>query len=416
MCALMPMAHSQPVSPGGGTLTLVQALQAARDNLEVALARGDVAAARGDVTAADHAPLPVLSAKLSQMDLQHGIGGGNLWSRKQIDKGIGLDWTWERGGKRALRTASAQRALDAAQADLDEVTTQQLLATQAAFFDLLSAQDRMTQLLALDRDAVQLAGTAARRLRAGDLSAQDAARTEIEAEHAHADLLAAQLDRQRASLALGQLIGMTAMADRLRAQAGEAVMVPASPLADVSAALELRPDVRAARARVESARAALKGAQALKRADITIGASIDHYPGTSTRLVELRMQMPLQWSYDYQGEIARAQAQLTQAEVAQEKTERAAAVEMERLALEAQTAAQKLRHFNANILPRARKVAEAAELAYGKGGLPLTDLLDARRTLRGVLLEAIAARTDADKAAAAWQLRSRPNEAALPRP
>ena len=42
-----------------------------------------------------------------------------------------------------------------------------------------------------------------------------------------------------------------------------------------------------------------------------------------------------------------------------------------------------------------------AELAYSKGATSLTDLIDARRTLRTTLLEAIAARTDYAKAAGA---------------
>ncbi|WP_427914036.1 hypothetical protein ACPWT1_03535 [Ramlibacter sp. MMS24-I3-19] len=46
-----------------------------------------------------------------------------------------------------------------------------------------------------------------------------------------------------------------------------------------------------------------------------------------------------------------------------------------------------------------------AELAYSKGALPLVDLIDARRTLRAVLLDDIAARAEHARAQAAWQLR-----------
>jgi cobalt-zinc-cadmium efflux system outer membrane protein len=53
-------------------------------------------------------------------------------------------------------------------------------------------------------------------------------------------------------------------------------------------------------------------------------------------------------------------------------------------------------------------VAEGAEMAYSKGAMSLTDLLDARRVLRTTQIEALAARTDAAKAAGAWQLRVRP--------
>jgi cobalt-zinc-cadmium efflux system outer membrane protein len=49
-----------------------------------------------------------------------------------------------------------------------------------------------------------------------------------------------------------------------------------------------------------------------------------------------------------------------------------------------------------------------AELAYSRGALPLVDLIDARRTLRTVLLEEVAARADHARAWTAWQLRQAP--------
>jgi cobalt-zinc-cadmium efflux system outer membrane protein len=72
-------------------MRLAQVLQGARNNLDVQLAGESVAAARADVQSADHAPLPVLTAKTSQMDLQHGLGGGSLLGDKRIDKSPG--WT-----------------------------------------------------------------------------------------------------------------------------------------------------------------------------------------------------------------------------------------------------------------------------------------------------------------------------------
>jgi cobalt-zinc-cadmium efflux system outer membrane protein len=53
-------------------------------------------------------------------------------------------------------------------------------------------------------------------------------------------------------------------------------------------------------------------------------------------------------------------------------------------------------------------VAEGAELAYRRGALSLTDLLDARRTLRVTALDAVAARKEHAQALGAWQLRTGP--------
>lgn len=405
-------------APASAAVSLEQALQAARNNLDVALARNALAAARADIVSADRAPLPVLTTKLSQMDLQNGIGEGNFMTEKRVDKSIGLDWTWERGNKRELRTLTAERAATAAQADLDEIRTQQLLGVQAGFYNLLAAQERLTQVTQIERSAAQLAITAQKRVQAGDLAAQDAARTEIEAQRARSDVQLAELDRQRAALMLWQFTGLPTPPEQLQAQTGWPALTGDMPMTNsLDTLVDARPDVRAAQARVQAAQAALDGSTALRRSDITWGASYDHYPGTSTALIELRMQMPLQWGYSYQGEIARANAQLAQAQDGLERTRRQARAELQRLQQEALNTAQRARAYEVDILPRARKVAEGAELAYSKGAMSLTDLLDARRTLRATLLDALTARADYAKAAGAWQLRTQAEAtAAAPTP
>lgn len=393
-------------------LSWVQALQAARDNLDVSLARRALGAAQADILAADRAPFPVLTTKASQIDLQNGTGPGNVLTQKRIDKAIGVDWTYERGNKRELRTRVAQRSAAAAQADLEDIRGQQVLAASGAFFDLLAAQDRLEQVMGIERSAALLATTAARRVSAGDLSAQEAARTEIEAQRAKSDVLLAQLDGQRAGLVLAQLIRRP---EQLSSTALQVLpdwpnLVSTPPLTDsmLAALIDQRADIRAAVERVQAAQALMDNANAQKKADITVGSSFDHYPGTSTRLLELRVQMPLQWNYNYEGEIGRAQAQLAQAQDALDKTRLIAGTEMQRLQQELIGAAQRTQAYEVEILPRARRVAEGAELAYGKGAIPLTDLIDARRTLRTTLLDALSARADHAKALTVWQLRTDP--------
>ena len=393
-------------------VSLAQVLEAAGTNLDVSLASSALAAALGDVAAADHAPAPVLSAKAASIDLQNGIGGGNVLSQKRIDKAIGFDWTWERGNKRALRTASAQSTANAARSDIKDMRVQQQLAAAGAYFDLLAAQERIEQVSAMARSADQLASTAARRVKAGDLAAQDAARTDIEAQRAQADLLSAQLDRQRARLALGLLIGHT-HAQTLTALADWPVLPPAGYASDTENLPQVdgRADVKAAALRLDAARVAVELAASQKKADVTLGTSLDHYPGTSTRLLELRLQMPLYGvlgGYNFQGEIARSQALKNQAEDTLDKVRRAALADLQRLQQEKQGFGARAQRYQTVIVPLAHQVADMAELAYSKGAMSLTDLIDARRTLRTTLLEAIAARTDYAKAAGAWQLRSLP--------
>ena len=411
--ALPALAQQMPVPPAVAApatpRTLREALIAARDNLDVSVSRGALAGARADILAADHAPLPVLSGSAENMDLKNGVGAGNTFTRKRIDKSIGLDWTIERGNKRALRTAQARGAADAAAADVEDVRIQQLEAALGAYYDLLAAQEKQREVDEILQSAVQLSSSAQRRVQAGDLPAQDAARTEIETERARADAQQARLDRQRAAIALAQAMDVRTGPDALRAADGWPTL-PASqaPLADYTLLAEARPDVRAAVARVTAAQAGVDGAEALKKSDVTIGASYEHYPGVSTQLINVRASMPLQWGYSYQGEIGRAESVLTQAQDTLAKTRRDAALELQGLQQIALSAERRARSYEVEILPRARKVAENAELAFRRGAIPLFDLLDARRTLRATLLEANAARADFAKAAGAWTLRTQP--------
>lgn len=391
-------------------LSLPQVLQAARQSPDVMAAQRAAEAARADVQAADRAPAPTLSGGVSSIDLQNGVGSGSFWTQKKLDKSLGLDWTWERGNKRALRTEVAERSARAAQADGSDVGVMQQIGAQNAFYDLLAAQQRLQTVQAIAQSAQQLANTAARRLKAGDLSAQEASRTRIEAERARADEHSAQREQQQAALALSLWTGQRPPADGWTAQGAWPVADPqtAPTEAAMDALVEQRPDVVAARERVAAAQAALQAAQALRSADPSVGASFDHYPdGTRTnRLLALRISIPLNGWQRFDGEISRALAQEQQSQDLLQKTRLLARNELQTLMQGWQASAGRLKIYEEHIIPQATQVAAQAELAYSKGGLTLTDLLDARRTLKTTQLEALAVRNEHAKALGTWLLRS----------
>ncbi|MFZ9371863.1 MAG: TolC family protein, partial [Limnohabitans sp.] len=167
--------------------------------------------------------------------------------------------------------------------------------------------------------------------------------------------------------------------------------------------------VRAARDRAQAAQSAMQLARAQQSNDITWGGSVDHYPtanGVTLRQMELRLQMPLQWGYRFEGEIGRASALQSQSQDLLERVRWGARAELQTLLQAWDAARERLQTYERDILPRAQRVAQQAELAYTQGALTLTDLLDARRTLRTTRLEAIAAQADFAKAQGTWQLRT----------
>ena len=394
-------------------ISLREVLRAVNESAEVRLARQAQAGAEADVLSADHAPLPVLSSKLSQIDLQNGLGAGDWLGRKRIDKSVGIDWTYERGDKRLHRTSAAKSLVAAAAAETQETQLQQMLAAQAAYFDWLAARERVQMATAMEAASRESVNAAQTRLKAGDLSQQDASRIEIDAARVGVDKSSAQLDLARAVIALAQV---TRRRDLAAASAGPVEWpvvtnyTPDLTVADeaASALIAIRGDVKASRERLSAAMSSLDGAYALQKVDPTWGISFDHYPGTSTRLIELRVQIPLTWGYRYQGEAARAQSDLKQAELTVERVLRDARTELLRLQEEALAMARRTASFDKDIVPRASQVASQAEFAYKRGALSLTDLLDARRSLRTTQLDALAARADLAKARTALILRTDP--------
>ena len=118
------------------------------------------------------------------------------------------------------------------------------------------------------------------------------------------------------------------------------------------------------------------------------------------------MQIPLHWGYGFEGEIGRATAQLQQAEVALERARIAAQTDINDAAQVLRNTQERLQLFDSQILPRAQKIAAQADYAYQKGGLSLTDLIEARRTLRSTQLDALSVRAEHAKAQTQWDIRT----------
>jgi cobalt-zinc-cadmium efflux system outer membrane protein len=402
----------KPPAPSPERLSLDLVLEAASQHPDVMAAARLVDGARADVLVANRSPALELSTAVSTVDAKNGQSLGSSLSPAKLHKSLGVDGLWERGGKRALRTNKAQTMVQLAQAERQEALVVQQLAAQMAFYELLTAQLRLDVLNDLAQSARLLAKTADIRLKNGDMSAQEAARTRIEADRAHAEAQVAMLEYQQSSLAIGTWTGLR------RPAVGWLVQVqwpPDTAWAGLAATdidkgpwLEARSDVTAARLRVTAANQALALAQALRITDPSLGTSVENTPdgfGNTAKVMAFRIAIPLVNANRYDGEIARATAEAEASQNLLERTRQRAQIEMLHWLETGQSQAERLKIYEKEILPSALRVAEQTETAYRKGGLSLTELLDARRTLRAVQLDVLNARNAYAKAWTYWQRR-----------
>ncbi|NCX21991.1 MAG: TolC family protein [Betaproteobacteria bacterium] len=392
--ALVPsIASAQTTS----ALSLREAIEWAGRHERVIAARQSAEAAKAETAIADRAPAPLLTGSTASIDLDRGVGAGSWLTGKPIDKGLSVDWIWERGSKRALRTASAKHQAEAFEADYVDSIKQQQAIVIDAFYEVLSAKERASVLTVLAQSAEQLAKLASQRFQLGDLSAQDLARLDIEADRARGELAQSQWLMERARQFFRLALGPQFARSQWELADEWPLATPLEAL-DVESIAMNTPQLKAARARIQSAQAQIELAKSLSIQDPSFGLSLNHFPGTSNALLGLKVTVPLYASDYFKGETQRALALAQVTEAQYQELLRRTILELQNLYQSRANAYMRLVQFERAILPKSLKVALQAEQAFAQGGQTLTDLLEARRTLRTVQLEALQWRTDFAKA------------------
>ena len=382
-------------------LAETEALLAA-NNRELRAAVRTVESAEAQRVIAGARPNATFSVNSSSINSNPGIGAGSL-NQKRMDTVIRVDQPFERGDKRELRLDAASGLQRAAQNDSLDVLRQQLGALRGAYFELKQAQEKVQ---VLGETAQLFSGTLAAaqmRLKAGDLAPADVAKVQVDYERAQNEARAAQGELARAQLALAYMIGAESAAAELHA----IDPWPPAEKADAAAltkAIDERPDVLAAKARVEAAEKLRDLAKAQRSRDVTLGAQFERFPGSlPENSVGFGIAFPLFTGYDYSGDIQKAEVDRYAALDALERMRAQAAVELRRAANDLNAAAERLERYDTSLLGAAQRSAQAAEFAFQRGAISVLEVLDARRTLRAVQVEALAARLDYAKALSAWR-------------
>lgn len=404
----VPVAWAEPAEEpprelGELNLSKAEILFAAR-NREVQLAKRAVEGAEADTLSAAQRPNPVFSINTTEINSDMGAGPGRL-KDKRVDTVFRLDQLIERGGKRELRSATAQFRLEASRNDLGEIEREARLALYSAYYNLLLAQEKgriAEETAALFQKTLD---AAERRLKAGDIAASEAARIRVEALRSQNDARAARAESEKARLALGYLIGFERHAEKIRATDPWPELDFAPVESPLEEALEKRPDVMAAQARAGAAEKTRELARSLKKRDVTVGVQYERFPSdNSHNTYGIGISIPLFIHYGYEGEIRRAEAELAGARDETERVRAQARVEIARARSDLEATRERAKRHREVLFKEAKRAADAAEFAYNNGALGVMDLLDARRTLRAVAVDAATVQADYAKALAAWRL------------
>lgn len=409
ICLLLPnIIMAADVSPiptndSLSELTLSKAEQLWKSkNKEIQLMRDQVAGVDADRLTAAQRPNPQLSVNTGAIDTRRDAPGLEKRLFDNADIVVRLDQLVERGDKRQLRMRTANLNFDAAKFDLADSTRQGYILLYQSYYDLVLAQEKLRITKENALLYINTVKAAELRLRAGDIPASELSRIKVDALRAENNIEEAQNELSQSQLDLAYKIGAEQKAKSIVAvDSWPVIYIPEAS----DSSIENRPDMRAAYLKIKAAESGRDLANSLTIRDVTLGVQAERN-GSNTPLhsIGFGVSIPLLTGYEYQGEIARADAGLQAARDSLDQTRAQAMTELSKARSDLDTAIRMVKRYDDDLLSEAGKSLQAAEFAYRHGSIGVMDLLDARRTNKATLLDAQVARSNYAKALIAWRL------------
>jgi cobalt-zinc-cadmium efflux system outer membrane protein len=291
----------------------------------------------------------------------------------------------ELGGKRQRRIDSARAATQVTTYQLDDARRQVVLQVKSAFAAALIAREQLALAEANlntldDTERIQ-------RIRAekGDISELELLRIQVQRFTFARDAADARQALAAARIALRTAAGSVNIAEDFEVVGDidfKEVSLDRALL--VRRALDNRPDLRAADADRERARADHRLARANAWWDITPQLEYQRIGPDNT--IGIGFGFPLRIFDRNQGEIARTQAEITRVDAVREATalQVLAALDTDRQAALIQR--ERVISLRDVYLPKATQARDTVEYAYRRGGQSLLDFLDAQRSYRETAL------------------------------
>ena len=316
--------------------------------------------------------------------LAEQYGGASSASQTQYTLSIGQPF--ELGGKRERRVESARAASRVTGYELADVRRQAAFQVKKSFTDILVARDTVAlaeeNLSALD----ELERIQRYRAEKGDISELELLRIQVQRYAFERDAADARQAARAGKIALRALAGPDRVAEDFEVVGDLAVRDIAYPEADLyRRVLDRRPDLRAAEAARDKARADVNLARANAWWDIT--PLIEYQRIGPDNTLGFGISVPLRIFDRNQGEIARTRADALKADATRQAVAVQALAEVDTALSALRAERDKVRALTDTYLPKARQARDTVEYAYRRGGVSLLDFLDAQRTYRETSLE-----------------------------
>ncbi len=378
LSALAPAAHAQ-----GVTIEQLVAL-ALEQSPELKVARTEIGVTNGQVTQAALRPNPLFSS------FHEHEPGGMMITAADVEWPLDLF-------RRPARVAVAQRVADVTSLSIRD--RERLLAS--------AVREQVGRVLAARRnlELTNEALTAARRMRdlldrrvtEGGSTKLDANVAAVEAMRLEADAALAAGELEGTTIELRALVGLAADAPLALSESLESLAaVPTVPRLTATAAIEARPDLREAIARIQLADARIEQTARDARSEVSLlggwtrshwtfpqfgldhsGAHVPIQNTFNSYLVGAKVTLP--FSNRNQGALASVQAERSGAELLFAARQRAARAEIDAAVAREREARRAVEIYSTTVRELARQNVDVMLEAYDLGRFPLSDVLTEQR-------------------------------------
>lgn len=369
-------------------LSLAKAIELALEgNPEVAAAKRQWEATEGQVLQGRSRPNPELAYSLEDT------------RSKTRTQSWQLNLPVELGGKRAARTKAAEKTREQAQAQLAELQATVRANVAAAYFDVLTAQER----LVLARDSAALAksstDTVSKRVAAGKVSPVEESKARVAEAGVRVELAQAASEQRNALSRLFALLGrIDAPYTVLEGKAENLPSVPS--LADLQPLISSAPGVVLARIEVDRREALTALEQSKRVPDVTVSVGMQRSNETQRNVLLFGVSVPLPVFDRNQGNLLEA---LKLEDKARDELQ-AATVRLHSEVAQARerlsTIIAEVQSLKQDVLPGAKSAYDAATIGFENGKFNFLEVLDAQRTYFTAKSQYLKALGEAHRAAA----------------
>jgi len=292
-----------------------------------------------------------------------------------------LELPLEISGRRAFRVDSAERGVQAAQADVEATRLTLLVDAMRVYLRAAAWRERLQIIQAARDDLARLRDSIKSRADAGDASGYDLTRIEVELSSLEDRVADAQRETAKARLKMGMFLGR--LGEPFEATDPLTTKHLAGPKVPENNARS-HPQLMAARQRVAQysleREAAARGW--VPYLTLSGGLKTSSFEGdtASGYVAGIALTIPI---FDFgQGEKAEANASLRRARAREAHIALQAGTNIAVAQETFESALKQVRRFERDQLPRLQKLMGTAEIAYREGERPIFELLDAYRMAR----------------------------------